>query len=90
MVFQTASGQEVFRLGSGFGFELRPKVYRHSGCCFPSHRDRCITTAARRLGTVRQAQGVDRFTQATRPWRLLNPRSANREAPDQQNTQASS
>jgi hypothetical protein len=28
MDFQTASGQEVFRRGSGFGFELQPEVYR--------------------------------------------------------------
>jgi hypothetical protein len=27
MDFQTASGQEVFRRGSGFGFELHPEVY---------------------------------------------------------------
>jgi hypothetical protein len=37
MDFQTASGQEVFRRGSGFGFELRPKVYRLTGpvCVVP-------------------------------------------------------
>jgi hypothetical protein len=28
MDFQTASGQEVFRYGSGFRFELMPNVYR--------------------------------------------------------------
>jgi hypothetical protein len=40
MDFQTASGQEVFRRGSGFGFELRPKVYRLTGpvCVVPELR----------------------------------------------------
>jgi hypothetical protein len=31
MDFQTASGQEVFRRGSGFGFELQREGYRLSG-----------------------------------------------------------
>lgn len=44
MDFQTTSGQEVFRRGSGFGFELQLKVYRLPGLVSlaprPLHHDR--------------------------------------------------
>jgi hypothetical protein len=74
MDFQTASGQEVFCRGSGFGFELQPEVYRLPGQVSlvpkpPALRPNFVT---RYVGRV---AWVDRSPARERPWGPLNQRS---------------
>ncbi len=51
MDFQTACGQEVFRRGSGSGFELPPKVYHLPG--LPSLVQKHPAPRSQPLGMVR-------------------------------------